>query len=57
MYGEYVICATLTFKPAGLLKWVFAMVNYYGVAKGVEPKRKKVRAHSWAVQPNAPLLA
>ncbi|KAK9868729.1 hypothetical protein WJX84_008574 [Apatococcus fuscideae] len=27
---------------AGLLKWVFAMVNYYDVAKGVEPKRKKV---------------
>jgi hypothetical protein len=26
----------------GLLKWVFAMVNYFGVAKGVEPKRKKV---------------
>jgi dynein heavy chain len=28
--------------PAGLLKWVLAMVNYYNVAKGVEPKRKKV---------------
>uniref|UniRef100_A0A383W4S5 Dynein-1, subspecies f n=1 Tax=Tetradesmus obliquus TaxID=3088 RepID=A0A383W4S5_TETOB len=27
---------------AGLLKWVLAMVNYYNVAKGVEPKRKKV---------------
>lgn len=27
---------------AGLLKWVLAMVNYYDVAKGVEPKRKKV---------------
>lgn len=27
---------------AGLLKWVLAMVNYYSVAKGVEPKRKKV---------------
>ena len=27
---------------AGLLKWVFAMVNYYDVARGVEPKRKKV---------------
>lgn len=26
----------------GLLKWVLAMVNYYNVAKGVEPKRKKV---------------
>lgn len=26
---------------AGLLKWVVAMVNYHGVAKGVEPKRKK----------------
>jgi dynein heavy chain len=25
-----------------LLKWVLAMVNYYNVAKGVEPKRKKV---------------
>ena len=28
---------------SGLLKWVLAMVNYFGVAKGVEPKRKKVR--------------
>jgi Microtubule-binding stalk of dynein motor len=27
---------------AGLLKWVLAMVNYYNVAKGVEPKRRKV---------------
>ena len=27
---------------AGLLKWVFAMVNYNNVAKTVEPKRKKV---------------
>jgi len=26
----------------GLLKWVFAMVNYNSVAKTVEPKRKKV---------------
>lgn len=26
----------------GLLKWVLAMVNYYNVAKGVKPKRKKV---------------
>jgi hypothetical protein len=26
----------------GLLKWVLAMVNYFGVARGVEPKRKKV---------------
>lgn len=25
-----------------MLKWVLAMVNYYNVAKGVEPKRKKV---------------
>lgn len=31
-----------TLAASGLLKWVFAMVNYYGVAKGVEPKRKKV---------------
>lgn len=30
-------------NPPGLLKWVLAMVNYFGVAKGVEPKRKKVR--------------
>jgi hypothetical protein len=29
--------------PPGLLKWVYAMVNYYGVARGVEPKRKKAR--------------
>jgi division protein CdvB (Snf7/Vps24/ESCRT-III family) len=29
-------------NTAGLLKWVLAMVNYYNVAKGVEPKRKKV---------------
>ncbi len=28
--------------PAGLYKWVDAMINYYGVAKTVEPKRKKV---------------
>ncbi|DBA95316.1 TPA: Dynein heavy chain cytoplasmic [Trebouxia sp. C0006] len=27
---------------AGLLKWVFAMVNYYSVARTVDPKRKKV---------------
>lgn len=27
---------------AGLLKWVLAMVNYFGVAKDVEPKRRKV---------------
>lgn len=27
---------------AGLFKWVAAMVNYYNVAKTVEPKRKKV---------------
>lgn len=27
---------------SGLLKWVFAMVNYHDVAKTVEPKRKKV---------------
>ena len=27
---------------SGLLKWVFAMVNYFVVAKGVEPKRRKV---------------
>jgi dynein heavy chain, axonemal len=27
---------------AGLFKWVAAMVNYYAVAKTVEPKRKKV---------------
>ena len=27
---------------AGLLKWVLAMVNYYNVARTVEPKRKKV---------------
>ena len=29
---------------AGLLKWVFAMVNYYAVARVVEPKRKAVAA-------------
>ena len=39
------LCPTL----AGLLKWVFAMVNYYGVAKGVEPKRKKVQGQSCGV--------
>ena len=27
---------------SGLLKWVIAMVNYFVVAKGVEPKRRKV---------------
>jgi Microtubule-binding stalk of dynein motor len=27
---------------AGLLKWVLAMVNYFGVARDVEPKRRKV---------------
>jgi hypothetical protein len=27
---------------SGLLKWVLAMVNYFAVAKGVEPKRRKV---------------
>ena len=27
---------------AGLLKWVVAMVNYYNVAKTVNPKRQKV---------------
>jgi len=27
---------------AGLLKWVFAIVNYYGVAKTVNPKRQAV---------------
>lgn len=27
---------------SGLLKWVFAMVNYNNVAKTVEPKRRKV---------------
>ncbi len=27
---------------AGLLKWVFAMVNYNSVARTVDPKRKKV---------------
>ena len=27
---------------SGLLKWVFAMVNYFIVARGVEPKRRKV---------------
>lgn len=27
---------------SGLLKWVFAMVNYSNVAKTVEPKRRKV---------------
>lgn len=32
----------LTCVCTGLLKWVLAMVNYYNVAKGVEPKRKKV---------------
>jgi Microtubule-binding stalk of dynein motor len=26
----------------GLLKWVLAMMNYYGVARTVEPKRRKV---------------
>ena len=30
-----------------MLKWVLAMVNYYGVAKGVEPKRKKVRRQAF----------
>jgi dynein heavy chain len=32
----------LSIALSGLLKWVLAMVNYYNVAKGVEPKRKKV---------------
>ena len=27
---------------SGLLKWVTAMVNYFAVARGVEPKRRKV---------------
>ena len=27
---------------AGLLKWVYAIVNYYGVAKTVNPKRQAV---------------
>ncbi len=35
-------CFCGTPLAAGLLKWVLAMVNYFGVAKGVEPKRKKV---------------
>eukprot|EP00965_Chrysotila_dentata_P143725 4748817-Pleurochrysis_carterae.AAC.1 len=30
---------------AGLLKWVYAIVNYYGVAKTVNPKRQAV-AHA-----------
>ena len=25
---------------AGLLKWVYAIVNYFGVAKTVDPKRQ-----------------
>ncbi|KAF8069431.1 DHC1 [Scenedesmus sp. PABB004] len=33
---------TVSTAGAGLLKWVLAMVNYYAVAKGVEPKRRKV---------------
>lgn len=33
---------TISRAGAGLFKWVQAMVNYSGVAKGVEPKRKKV---------------
>merc|ERR1719453_1142948 len=30
---------------AGLLKWVYAIVNYFGVAKTVNPKRQAV-AHA-----------
>jgi dynein heavy chain len=53
--GDYMKDAAFTLENiknistagAGLLKWVFAMVNYYGVAKGVEPKRKKVRIAAW----------
>lgn len=33
---------TISTAGSGLLKWVFAMVNYYAVARTVEPKRKKV---------------
>jgi len=35
---------------AGLLKWVFAIVNYYGVAKTVDPKRKAVAAGEKALR-------
>ena len=28
---------------AGLLKWVFAMVNYYGIAKEINPMRAAVK--------------
>ena len=35
-------CRGFGLTRAGLLKWVLAMVNYYNVAKGVEPKRRKV---------------
>lgn len=36
------VIVTFPIPPPGLLKWVMAMVNYFNVAKGVEPKRKKV---------------
>jgi Microtubule-binding stalk of dynein motor len=33
---------TISLAAAGLLKWVFAMVNYAEVLREVEPKRSKV---------------
>ena len=35
---------------SGLLKWVYAIVNYYGVAKTVDPKRKAVAAGEKALR-------
>eukprot|EP00736_Rhodelphis_marinus_P009344 Rmarinus@m.3249 len=32
----------ISLAASGLLSWVYAMVNYYGVAKMVEPKRQAV---------------
>ena len=34
--------STISSAGAGLLKWVFAIVNYYAVAKTVNPKRQAV---------------
>lgn len=36
--------ATISIAAAGLLRWVVAMMNYYGILKIVAPKRNAVAA-------------
>merc|ERR1719271_1515139 len=42
--------ASISSAGAGLLKWVFAIVNYYAVAKTVNPKRQAVAAGEKALR-------